>query len=87
MEKDEEDVVVIPSATSTFPPGSPKKDESDVVVIPSYATSTFPLGSLKSPLLDFSGRKQIQPNVSGAYWERMEIMRFTCSVKIMGITF
>ena len=63
MEKDEEDVVVIPSETSTFPPG--KKDESDVVVMPSYATSTFPLGSLKSPLLDFYGKKQIQTNVSG----------------------
>ena len=31
----------------------------------SAASSSLPLGSLKSPLLDFSERKQLQPNVSG----------------------
>ena len=39
--------------------------EEKVETASAASSTSLPLGSLKSPLLDFSARKQLQPNVSG----------------------
>ena len=62
------------TSSSSSPPHRPPEAEAsksgqekreEEVETASAASSSLPLGSLKSPLLDFSARKQLQPNVSG----------------------
>ena len=66
QEMEQTDSLLSSTLSSIGSPKKKKKDQPESILATSPTTS-FPLGSLKSPLLDLSARKRLQPNAAGPW--------------------